>query len=57
MQIIGVLIKAIAFTWRSFNESEIMLESSTGEILTEVDEDTSRNYRRTCRGYKRTIKK
>jgi hypothetical protein len=42
---LGLLIKAtIAFTRRSFNESEIILESDVGEILTEVDEDTSRNY-------------
>lgn len=35
---LGVLIKAtIAFTWRSFNESEIMLESIVGEILTKVE--------------------
>ena len=35
---LGVLIKAtIAFTWRSFNESEIMLKSIVGEILTKVE--------------------
>ena len=45
-----MLIKAaIAFTWRSLNEAEdYMLESSVGEILTKVDEDTGRAITDVC---------